>query len=66
MYKKPIYVTRVDTCLASDRIMPYGDRISVSSESKKKEIALKLMSVYHEIEDEDEEEIYADGVTAEK
>ncbi len=54
MYKKPIYVTRVDTCLASDRIMPYGDRVSATSESKRKEIALKLLGAYREVEAEDE------------
>lgn len=42
-HKKPIYVTRKDTCLASDRIVPYGDRIGVSSEVKRKAAALKLL-----------------------
>lgn len=55
MYKKPIYVTRTDTCLASDQIVPYGDRIHPSSEAKRREIALKLLGVYEEIEEGDKD-----------
>lgn len=55
MYKKPIYVTRIDTCLASDRIVPYGERIRVSSESKEEEIALKLLGAYEEFDESDED-----------
>lgn len=40
---KPIYITRKDTFLANDYIIPYGDRIRISSESKKKAITLKLL-----------------------
>ena len=43
-YKKPIHVTRKDTFLASDEIIPYGDRIYSSSESKREAAALKLLS----------------------
>lgn len=48
MYKKPIYITRVDTCLASDHIVPYGERIRISSESEDEEMALKLLGAYEE------------------
>jgi len=43
-YKKPIYVTRKDTFLASDQIIPYGGRICISSETKRNAAALKLLS----------------------
>lgn len=43
--KKPIYTIRKDTCLASDDIKPYGDRIEVSSESKRRKMALKLLDI---------------------
>lgn len=42
-YKKPIYITRKDTCVASDEIRPYGERIRISSEERRKEIALQLL-----------------------
>lgn len=42
-YKKPIYQIRKETVLATDTIKPYGDRIEVSSESKRAELALKLL-----------------------
>ena len=37
-YKKPIYITRKDTDLASDKIRPYGERIGVFSEAKRKAV----------------------------
>lgn len=43
--KKPIYTIRKDTCLACDDIKPYGDRIDVSSESKRRETELRLWGV---------------------
>ncbi|MBD5552284.1 MAG: hypothetical protein HDQ96_14105 [Lachnospiraceae bacterium] len=43
--KKPIYTIRKDTCLASDYIKPYGNRIEVSSESKRRKMALKLLNI---------------------
>lgn len=42
-YKKPIYVTRKETFLASDEIIPYGDWINISSESKRDAVARKLL-----------------------
>lgn len=42
-YTKPIYVTRKDTCVASDEIRPYGERIRISSEKRRKEVALQLL-----------------------
>lgn len=45
-YTKPIYITRKDTFLASDEIVPYGDRISVVSESTRKSAALELLSAF--------------------
>lgn len=42
-YKKPIYITRKDTCVASDEIRPYGERVRISSEKRRKEIALELL-----------------------
>lgn len=42
-YEKPIYIIREDTCLASDDVIPYGDRIEASSESKRKKMALELL-----------------------
>lgn len=42
-YKKPIYVTRKETFLASDEIKPYGDRISIPSESERDAVARKLL-----------------------
>ena len=47
-YKKPIFVTRKDTDLASDRIRPYGERINVYSELKRKEVRLKLLGIRKE------------------
>lgn len=44
-HKKPIYITRKDTCLASDRIVPCGGKIGVSSESRRKESKLRLLGV---------------------
>lgn len=44
-YKKPIFVTRKDTDLASDKIRPYGERIDVFSESKRKAVRLKLFGI---------------------
>lgn len=44
-YKKPIFVTRKDTDLASDKIRPYGGRINVFSDSKRKEIRLRLLGI---------------------
>lgn len=55
MYKKPIYVMRTDTCVAVDQIVPYGDRVYPSSEAKREEIALKLLGVYEEIDEDDED-----------
>lgn len=46
--KKPIYVTRKDTCLAKDYIIPYGGRIRASSESKRKAAKLRLLGVRQE------------------
>lgn len=43
-YKKPFYITRVDTFLAKDEIRPYGERLHVSSEKRRKEVALQLLS----------------------
>lgn len=42
-YKKPIFVTRKDTDLASDKIRPYGERNNVYSESKRKEVRLRFL-----------------------
>ena len=42
-HKKPIYVTRCDTALAVDVIRPYGERLTIASESKRKETAWKLL-----------------------
>ena len=42
-YKKPIYITRKDTDLASDKIRPYGERIGVFSEAKRKAVRWKLL-----------------------
>ncbi len=44
--KEAIYVTRRDTCLASDPIKPYGGKVGFSSEKKKKEAALELLNAY--------------------
>lgn len=44
--REPIYVTRKDTFLATDPIEPYGGRIGrFSSETKRKEAAIRLMKV---------------------
>lgn len=47
-YKKPIFETRKDTQLASDRIRPYGERINVYSEIKRKAFRLKLLGIRKE------------------
>lgn len=54
MYKKPIYLTRIETFLAEDKIIPYGERMRVSSEKREEEMALKLLGAYEDI-DEDED-----------
>lgn len=41
--KKAIYVTRKDTCLATDQIRPYGGRLRIVSESRRKAVAWKLL-----------------------
>lgn len=41
--KKAIYTTRVDTPLATDEVRPYGERLSIISESERKRIAWKLL-----------------------
>ena len=45
-YTKPVYITRKDTFLASDEIVPYGDRIGVVSESVQKAATLELLSPF--------------------
>lgn len=45
-YTKPIYITRKDTFLASDKIIPYGDRIGIISESMSEEVALELLKAF--------------------
>lgn len=42
--KKAIYVTRKDTCLATDQIRPYGERLSIISETQRKAVAWKLLN----------------------
>lgn len=42
-YKKPCYVTRVDTFLPKDEIRPYGEELYIISERQRKEIALRLL-----------------------
>lgn len=43
MYRKePIYITPKDTCLAEDKIRPYGGWTSESSEKVVEEIVLRL------------------------
>ena len=44
--KEAIYITRRDTCLASDPIIPYGGKVGFSSEKKKKEAVLELLNVH--------------------
>lgn len=44
-YKKPVYITRKDTDLASDKIRPYGERIGVFSEAKRKAVRWKLLEI---------------------
>lgn len=45
MYRKdPVYVTPKDSYLAQDKIIPYGGRVSISSESRKREAALRLLT----------------------
>lgn len=43
--KKPIYMLRENPILAQDKIKPYGDRIDVSSEALRNEMALKLLTI---------------------
>lgn len=45
--KKSIYVTRKDTYLATDQVRPYGERLNITSESKRKTIARKLLKGYN-------------------
>lgn len=45
-YTKPIYITRKDTFLPIDEIIPYGGRIGVVSESRRESIALELLSAF--------------------
>ena len=42
-HKEPIYCTPVETYLAQDRIIPYGGRVSVSSESWLRDAALRFL-----------------------
>lgn len=44
-YKMPIYVTRKDTCVASDVIKPYGGRVRICPESERKEAILRYLGV---------------------
>lgn len=41
--KEPIYSTPKDTYLKQDEVKTYGGWISISSESRQKEAALKLL-----------------------
>ena len=50
--KEPIYETPKETYLAPDRIIPYGSRVSASSESWLQEITLKLLGGSSEDESE--------------
>lgn len=45
-YTEPIYTTGKETFLASDKIIPYGDRIEVESESRREEIAMELLEAF--------------------
>ena len=45
-YTKPVYITRKDTFLATDEIVPYGGRIEVVSESMQKAAALDLLNPF--------------------
>lgn len=42
-WKKAIYVTRKATYLATDQVRPYGERLSIIFESKRKAVAWKLL-----------------------
>lgn len=55
-YTKPIYITRKDTFLASDEIVPYGGRIEVVSESMRKAAALELLSNFETSPEENKDE----------
>lgn len=42
-YKDPVYVTRVDSAVGDDEILPYTDRITLESEKVNEEEALRLL-----------------------
>lgn len=50
--KEPIYVTPKETYLAQDRIIPYGGRVSTSSESWLQEATIRLLGGHSEEETE--------------
>lgn len=56
-YKKQIYTIRKDSCLATDNIKPYGDRIEVYSESQQRELVLKLLDFPEENHKEESEAV---------
>lgn len=41
--EEPIYETPKETYLAQDRIIPYGGRVSASSESWLEEVTIRLL-----------------------
>ena len=43
-YKKPIFETRVEK-FPQDKIRPYGERIGVYSEAKRKAVRHRLLSI---------------------
>lgn len=45
-FKMPIYVTRKDTCVASDVIKPYGGRARICPESERKAAVLRSLGVH--------------------
>ena len=49
-HKLPIYVSKEVTVLSQDPCIPYGGRMEIVSESKREELALKLLG--SESEDE--------------